>query len=132
MENILRRLIKQETVDTKKYVFFMLMKFHNNLIPVRNKTEYTPLIYIHHTRIHMVYEDEMDGRKYTLTKPEEILNLLQILLNEGKDIFFLYEGDEDKLDKQSILDKIDEALDTKDKKKFLKYSEKLKYYEKRD
>lgn len=108
----------------------MLMKFSDQLKSITDKDNYAPLIYIHNRRIHMIYEDEEEGIRSIFTKHDEILAVLQILFNEGKDIFFLYESDEDVIDKNEILKKLDEALDKKDEKMFQEYSEKLKYYEK--
>ncbi|PGK51467.1 hypothetical protein CN918_27120 [Priestia megaterium] len=132
MDHILKRLIKEETVDEKKYIYFMLTKYSQQLIPVKDKHTYTPLFYVHNRNIHLIYEDEEFGIKSIFTKYDEILIILQMLLNEGKDIFFLYENDEDILEKQDILKKIDESLDANNEAMFYEYSDKLKSFTKGD
>lgn len=132
MEKILKHLIKTESVDTKKYIYFMLIKFSNQLQTITNRHEYTPLIYIHNRNILLVYEDEETGLKSTFSKPEDVLFLLPMLFGEGKQLFFLYENDEDILDKNEILKKINESLDTNDENMFQEYSEKLKYFEREE
>lgn len=132
MEKILKHLIKTESADTKKYIYFMLLKFSNQLQSITNRHEYTPLLYIHNRNILLVYEDEETGLKSTFSKPEDILFLLPMLFSEGNQVFFLYESDEDILDKGEILKKINESLDINDEQMFVEYSEKLKYFEKEE
>lgn len=132
MEKILKHLIKTESVDTKKYIYFMLLKFSNQLQSITNRHTYTPLLYVHNRNILLVYEDEETGLKSTFSKPEDILFLLPMLFSEGNQVFFLYESDEDILDKGEILKKINESLDINDEQMFVEYSEKLKYFEKEE
>lgn len=128
IERQLKELIKNETDNTKKTVFFMLMKFSTYLTPIENEgpKEYLPLITIANGRITLFYEDaKTDAFRRVFHDAIDILIVLQILFHENRSVYF-YCKEEKHHSVEELVQLMDKALKEKDVTLYQKYQKELK------
>lgn len=126
---ILEDLLAQVNPNTdQQYILYMLWKQSNQLAWATDE-HYAPLVDLKASRITLVYQDEeLDGLVYPISDHEEILLVLQFLLQSKQTIYLRYTAEENKIPKEILLQKIDEALDKSDADAFQTLTRQLKQW----
>lgn len=124
-ENLIRQLIQTETNNDRKFILFMLLKFYELVTVVKEKDEFLPLIMLQKDHIMMLYKnEEFDDMEYIFTDHEEILHILQKCFYENKRIYFYCDLFEERVSKNELMKKIEEAIKNNDKEQFAFYAKK--------
>lgn len=125
IHNMLESLIKEETSEIRKCVLYMLLK-HDEAIVWADETsmgEFLPFFSIQNNRFTLIYQDDhIDDFEYIFTDYEEMLIILQKIVSDNRKIYFYSDFLDNQFSKEQLLRKINECLETNDRKMFEHYS----------
>lgn len=130
MENLLKELIRNEEMKSKKYILFMLLKFSNLIQTSQDPSHDMPLLVIDQGKFMLVYPDEtLGGMGFVFTDHDEILTVLQKTFFDCNTIFLDYNPAHNRQDEHYLWQKIDEAIEADDEEAFLQYAQQLQKFQ---
>lgn len=126
--DILKDLLKNETIYERKEILLLLSK-HTNLIQFATEEQMVyPFLYINQSQFVLFYQEPtLENKVFSFSSLHDIHVMLTILLQEGKTIFFDYKV-KPKFSQEEIWKEIHRSLQKNDKESFLHYSSLLKEF----